>query len=1048
MGFPEQVRAGIDLALAADRAGLLSPDGLDRVLRYYDAEGARDPAAPREILARLGGLSDAELDRLAGGGGGPDPGLPEGGRFNDRLTFLAAVGEGGMGAVYRAHDRVLRREVAVKVVRAERLAGRDPDRVRARFEREARAMARVQHPACVRIYDAGVSRDGQPFLVMEWVPGESLQGRLHRAGPLEPEQAARWGQALAEALQACHDVGIVHRDVKPANVLLDAGDAPRLTDFGVALDDQARTRLTAESAAVGTLAYMPPEQAGGERADPRSDVYGLGASLYEALAGRPVFDASRPTVLLRQIFESEPTPLRSHRPEVPADLETVVHKCLAKRPVERYATAQALALDLARVLAGEPVTARPVTAWDRLRRRLVRRRKPILAGLAAAVVALAGGLGWRAIDAARDRRAALAAIEGAADEPDLDAAEERLLPLLGHAEREVAERARAALDGVRGRRALAEARAGIEAIGAARAREAELRAELAELEGATEWLTSVEDSPRKQRRFELAAAIEEAERAADGAMMRVAQALARAAVDLEGAQVDALRARLLLERGRRRLAQGQVDRAEAAFAEAYDLDARSGSALAADLTPARLRIAPTPAAEYVVSRYAFDPRRGRQRPHEAARGRTPAELELATGDYLLELRAPGCMPTRLPLALRRGQARVVDLGLPGRAPLGPLVGEVAFVASGRARLGEELEVSRPAGPCFMKRTEVTLEEWRSFLVNACPGPEFVPGRFADPTGALEDATYRRWPVFDVSWDEARAYLRWFASEVELMGLPWAARLPTPGEFHRAVRGELRWPYPWGRRLDESFFRQGNVERGVAPTVGCVPADWSPFGLWDLCGGVAEFAAARHGELVTIVGASSEDLRSDVASKVTGAQLTWPDAAFTSVGLRWVLADEPALREEEPPLRVHPPAALGRATASIRAGPEVPDRWLRRAEVRLAAGDTWGALLDCRQALLLDPDHVRALMTRAEVQYRRDEDAAAAADATRAIELAPQRALPWLVRGKIRVSLGEHEAAIADVEKALEIGGLRDEGEALARRLLAEARQALAAADGE
>ncbi|RMG13265.1 MAG: serine/threonine protein kinase, partial [Planctomycetota bacterium] len=272
---------GVDLALAAHRRGLLDERGLELVLAYYGGEGALAPLPPEEVLARLGGVSPERLRGLV-----PARGRP----FGPRLLLRAPLGSGGMGTVYEGYDRVLQRRVAVKVVRPDKLGSAAHARYLARFEREARAMARVRHPSCVAIFDVGRGPEGEPYLVMELVEGESLAARLAREGPQDPRRVARWGKALAEGLAACHEAEVVHRDVKPANVLLDAHGLPHLTDFGIALDREALTKLTASMAALGTLGYLPPEQAGGREVDARADVYALGATLYEALTGRLPFE--------------------------------------------------------------------------------------------------------------------------------------------------------------------------------------------------------------------------------------------------------------------------------------------------------------------------------------------------------------------------------------------------------------------------------------------------------------------------------------------------------------------------------------------------------------------------------------------------------------------------------------------------------------------------------------------------------------------------------------------------------------------------------------
>lgn len=405
---PSQI--GVSLALEAHRRGFLDDPTLQRVLTYYSTEGSRHEP-PDQLLKRLGGLDDGQLRVVLESGqrlvGVSRPTPADAGRpFGTRLTLFERLGAGAMGTVFRAHDRVLQRDVAVKVLKLDDVE--DPAR-RAlrlrRFEREAQVMARLRHPAIVGVYDADVTKEGEPYLVMELVTGESLARTLRDRAPLDPILVARWGLSIAQALQVCHDAGVIHRDVKPANVLIDADGQARLTDFGVAHDDEARTRLTVDQGAIGTLAYMAPEQLSGRAADARTDVYALGVTLHEALTASSLFVAPHPAVMLRMILETVPRGVRASRPECPAELERVVLRCLAKSPDDRYATAGQLAHDLARVVSGTPIGGR----------QKARGKRPYSAGLAL-VIGLAGLSGGAASIALRR------AEQGAAPDDHVDPA--------------------------------------------------------------------------------------------------------------------------------------------------------------------------------------------------------------------------------------------------------------------------------------------------------------------------------------------------------------------------------------------------------------------------------------------------------------------------------------------------------------------------------------------------------------------------------------------------------------------------------------------------
>ena len=265
--------------------------------------------------------------------------------------ILDKLGEGGMSAVYRAHQEGVDREVALKVL--PRHFVEDAAAV-GRFRQEAQVLARLQHPHILPIFDFGES-DDYLYIAMPLVRTGTLAVRLRR-GPLAPEKAGRIVSQLADALDYAHEQGLVHRDIKPGNVLLDGRGNAMLTDFGIARFYEATTHFTQTGGVVGTPAYMSPEQSSGEAVDRRSDVYCLGIVLYEMVTGRVPFDADTPVaILLKQMQEAPPRP-RTIKRDVRPEVEKVILTALAKRPGERYQTAGALARDLQAALAGrEPV---------------------------------------------------------------------------------------------------------------------------------------------------------------------------------------------------------------------------------------------------------------------------------------------------------------------------------------------------------------------------------------------------------------------------------------------------------------------------------------------------------------------------------------------------------------------------------------------------------------------------------------------------------------------------------------------------------------------
>jgi hypothetical protein len=263
-----------------------------------------------------------------------------------RFVILGTLGEGGMGVVYEAHDPQLRRTVALKVVKQ----GGNSERFRGELE----AVGRLRHPHLVQVHEAG-EHEGSPYLVMELVEGESLSERLRDEGPLDPQEAARIAVALAEALGHAHEAGILHRDVKPGNVLIGDDGAPFLTDFGLAMDlEHMRERLTLTGQLVGSPLYMSPAQTLGSRAlDPRDDLFSLGGVLFTMLTGRPPFEADSLVGLLLAISSQPPKRPRSLRPEVPRGLEAICLKALEKEPDDRHPSASAMADDLRRFLRRE-----------------------------------------------------------------------------------------------------------------------------------------------------------------------------------------------------------------------------------------------------------------------------------------------------------------------------------------------------------------------------------------------------------------------------------------------------------------------------------------------------------------------------------------------------------------------------------------------------------------------------------------------------------------------------------------------------------------------
>jgi outer membrane protein assembly factor BamB len=318
------------------------------------------------------------------------------GRVFGEYELLEEIARGGMGVVFKARQQSLNRTVAVKMILAGKLAGpADIDR----FHAEARAAANLQHPSIVAIHEVG-EHEGQHYFSMDFVEGTSLAA-LVRENPLPARRAAAYVEQVASTIEYAHRQGTIHRDLKPSNVLIDSDDRVRVTDFGLAKRIEGDSALTGTGQVLGTPSYMPPEQAAGGRGSvgPPSDVYALGAVLYELLVGRPPFRAETPLDTLLQVLEVEPVSPRLLNPKVPKDLETITLKCLQKSPGDRYASAAALADDLHRFLHDEPILARPPGALERGVRWIRKQRRSAVAAVGGAIVtvllSLAAVAGWQ-----------------------------------------------------------------------------------------------------------------------------------------------------------------------------------------------------------------------------------------------------------------------------------------------------------------------------------------------------------------------------------------------------------------------------------------------------------------------------------------------------------------------------------------------------------------------------------------------------------------------------------------------------------------------------
>ncbi len=297
--------------------------------------------------------------------------ISEVGRFVGMFSVQRVLGEGAFGTVYLARDENLQRSVAVKIPRRDRIRGRTA----ADFLKEARSAARVRHPNIVQVFEVGQRSEG-PYIVSEYIDGISLSEWL-KIRTLLPRDAAALSRTISAAVQAAHDAGVVHRDLKPGNILMDLQDQPHITDFGLAtVDDAGEITVTQDGHIVGTPAYMSPEQARGENTQINhlSDVWALGVILYELLTGRRPFEASSSHTVLYQIVTEEPVSPSKLNRRIPVELSTITRHAMNKDPKKRYQSAKEMADDLQRFLDGRSIIARPAGLIERGRKLIARNR--------------------------------------------------------------------------------------------------------------------------------------------------------------------------------------------------------------------------------------------------------------------------------------------------------------------------------------------------------------------------------------------------------------------------------------------------------------------------------------------------------------------------------------------------------------------------------------------------------------------------------------------------------------------------------------------------
>ena len=777
-----------------------------------------DPTLPAEVVEPVAPAAPtlrAEPGGITGPGARPAR-LCAGDVVDEAYEIEERLGQGGMGVVYAAQDLELKRRVAIKFLLGGSTAGHQ------RFHLEAVAAARVRHPGVVAVHRVGEIA-GSPYYVMDHVEGESLNRYLEQRPELDRRRRVELFVAICQAVRAAHQKGVIHRDLKPGNILVDRQGAPRVLDFGVAklfTDDLQLAVRTLEGELVGTPAYMAPEQAGGSgEVDTRTDVFALGVILYQLLTGVMPFLRDSLAAMIHAVVYDDPEPMTHHGCD-DRDLEAVVCKAMAKAPAGRYQSVDALARDLGCWLAGEAVTARPRSALVQAAR-FVARHYVASGVLLLVLLSLPAGLGYRSWR--RDVQVAELAAQGRVQADRLGRDALRL--------EQLARLARTRAQDAAARRKLREA---------ARAVEADTVKALSLLERGLA-LDPEGAAPRQVLLEVLLARIGLAERLHQDTVARMYMALARSR-DLDGSWAERIRGKGTIKIG---------DRARG--------------------------------ARVILRRFALD-RRGvlvAVQPREM--GPAPlGPLRLPTGSYLLTLRKPGHSDTRLPLLVRRGQTLELNPRIltPQQIPRG-----YVYVPGGRFLMGnladtfgeglapwQELELPG----YFMRRHPFTAAEVVAFLGTRPPGERALftsyfhkkpllrhePGRggvlWLPRVGEFaEDQRIqgKRWDITAVgllTYPRAKQMVRW---EAQRIGRPErCVSMPSLAQYQKAGRGADGRAYPWGNTWipGAAAVAEGRQVYPVTAVPGSHPLDTSVYGITDLVGNVTSWTStpyrSRHGSV--------------------------------------------------------------------------------------------------------------------------------------------------------------------------------------------------------
>ncbi len=790
-----------------------------------------------------------------------------------------------MAVVYRGHDRELNRPVALKVLREDTELSASTLQ---RFRREAEVAAKLTHPSLVGVYDIG-DEDARPFIVMELVEGVSLD-RHQKEGKPSRTALVILLERVARGVAFAHDHGVIHRDLKPQNILVTPGGEPKVTDFGLAHLTDTDVTLTRTGTAVGTPLYMAPEQVRGKPTDisPRTDVYALGAILYEMLTGSPPHRGDTPAAIFARITDSDPMAPRKVSSSIPVDLETICLKALERSPARRYPTAREFADDLRRFLEDRPIFARRPGPLRRMGQ-WIRRHKALAAGLAVAIVGCAA-LGTTLAIQSHVRSKRILGLRALADQAMHEERWSRAAELYSQVERlapETRTRKRAS-------EAMARATPSMNRRSQARNRAASTTV-TREIQG--------ESAATKRERWSARAQIEEARREAreheETAMQNAQEALAlesslRPAREilvniLADRCADAFHVRDhpgMEDNLRRGLAVGSDEFGRRVRTE-VDIRTRPEGAQAFlfRYLERQFRLLPLPCDSNGSTLEAVFPeidplpvnadeaakaacRAGKAYPLPSTSfNEVRFPLSLLPGSYLLVFQKKGLVETRLPLWIGTGGSIVLDVRLPEQAALpsgfvyvseGPCI--LGGDPIGDAVLNYREESRATVGGFIVGRFSVTCAEYFDFLEDRAHhtfeeafrrGPRTAIGRplWLAPKGHWErDKVFRMSRPDDavggISFEDAREYARWYT---KTHPGSWTFRLPTRNEWERTARGADGRVFPWGNRYDSILSRTQNSrpktdDAEFAEPIGLFPADESPFGVRDMAGVVGNWGA--------------------------------------------------------------------------------------------------------------------------------------------------------------------------------------------------------------